>query len=97
MATDPAQKTAHETLVKQWEGRVRQEERRVAAIARKGLGDLPEPEASHARCVDGIVSKRIGLRDQSGRSPDWLKFKNPAAPYGGTREEAVVGARQELA
>ena len=44
--------------------------------------DLPEPEASHARCVDEIVSKRIGSRYQSGRSPDWLKFKNPAAPYG---------------
>jgi len=29
---------------------------------------------------EGIVSKRIGSRYRSGRSPDWLKFKNPAAP-----------------
>jgi hypothetical protein len=37
-ATDPAEKAAHEKLVKQWEGRVREEERRVAATARKGPG-----------------------------------------------------------
>ena len=30
--------------------------------------------------VEGIVSKRLGSRYRSGRSPDWLKFKNPAAP-----------------
>jgi bifunctional non-homologous end joining protein LigD len=30
--------------------------------------------------LEGIVSKRIGSRYRSGRSPDWLKFKNPAAP-----------------
>jgi ATP-dependent DNA ligase len=30
--------------------------------------------------VTGIVSKRLGSRYRSGRSPDWLKFKNPAAP-----------------
>ena len=29
---------------------------------------------------EGIVSKRLGSRYRSGRSPDWLKFKNPAAP-----------------
>ena len=27
-----------------------------------------------------IVSKRLGWRYRSRRSPDWLKFKNPAAP-----------------
>jgi bifunctional non-homologous end joining protein LigD len=27
-----------------------------------------------------IVSKRLGSRYRSGRSPDWLKMKNPAAP-----------------
>jgi ATP-dependent DNA ligase len=27
----------------------------------------------------GIVSKRLGSRYRSGRSPDWLKFKNPTA------------------
>ena len=29
---------------------------------------------------EGIVSKRLGSRHRSGRSPDWLKFKNPEAP-----------------
>ena len=28
--------------------------------------------------IEGIVSKRSTYR--SGRSPDWLKFKNPEAP-----------------
>ncbi len=30
--------------------------------------------------LEGIVSKRLGSRYTSGRSPDWLKFKNPEAP-----------------
>jgi ATP-dependent DNA ligase len=30
--------------------------------------------------LEGIVSKRLGSRYRSGRSPDWLKFKNLAAP-----------------
>ena len=30
--------------------------------------------------LEGIVSKRLGSRYTSGRSKDWLKFKNPAAP-----------------
>jgi bifunctional non-homologous end joining protein LigD len=30
--------------------------------------------------LEGIVSKRLGSRCRSGRSPDWLKMKNPAAP-----------------
>ena len=29
--------------------------------------------------LEGIVSKRLGSRYRSGRLPDWLKFKNPAA------------------
>jgi len=29
---------------------------------------------------EGIVSKRLGSRYRSGRSPDWLKMKNPNAP-----------------
>ena len=28
--------------------------------------------------IEGIVSKRLGSRYRSGRSPDWLKFQNPA-------------------
>ena len=30
--------------------------------------------------LEGIVSKRLGSRYTSGRSKDWLKFKNPEAP-----------------
>jgi bifunctional non-homologous end joining protein LigD len=30
--------------------------------------------------LEGIVSKRLGSRYRSGRSKDWLKFKNPKAP-----------------
>jgi bifunctional non-homologous end joining protein LigD len=30
--------------------------------------------------LEGIVSKRLGSVYRSGRSKDWLKFKNPAAP-----------------
>jgi ATP-dependent DNA ligase len=32
------------------------------------------------RLQDGIVSKRKDSAYRSGRSPDWLKMKNPAAP-----------------
>jgi bifunctional non-homologous end joining protein LigD len=30
--------------------------------------------------LEGIVSKRLGSRYRSGRTRDWLKFKNPEAP-----------------
>ena len=30
--------------------------------------------------LEGIVSKRLGSLYRSGRTSDWLKFKNPAAP-----------------
>jgi bifunctional non-homologous end joining protein LigD len=30
--------------------------------------------------LEGIVSKRLGSRYRFGRSPDWLKFKNPDTP-----------------
>ena len=30
--------------------------------------------------LEGIVSKRLGSRYRSGRTGDWLKLKNPAAP-----------------
>jgi ATP dependent DNA ligase domain len=32
--------------------------------------------------LEGIVSKRKGSPYRSGRSPDWLKMKNPEAPTG---------------
>ncbi len=34
----------------------------------------------HTMSLEGIVSKRLGSRYRSGRSLDWLKFKNPTAP-----------------
>jgi hypothetical protein len=30
--------------------------------------------------LEGIVSKRLGSRYTSGRTRDWIKMKNPAAP-----------------
>jgi len=38
------------------------------------------------------VSKRLGSRYRSGRSPDWLKMKNPAAPAGEARGRRRLGA-----
>jgi ATP-dependent DNA ligase len=29
---------------------------------------------------EGIVSKRLGSKYRGGRSADWIKVKNPAAP-----------------
>ena len=63
----------------------------LASILRKAGRRSPErtPGASGWHCrvphackmgLEGIVSKRLGSRYRSGRSPDWLKFKNPAAP-----------------
>jgi ATP-dependent DNA ligase len=42
--------------------------------------------------LEGIVSKRLGSRYRSGRSPDWLKFKNPEAPA--VKREAEKDWRQ---
>jgi bifunctional non-homologous end joining protein LigD len=39
--------------------------------------------------VEGIVSKRLGSRYRSGRSPDWLKFKNPEAPALSARPKRI--------
>jgi ATP-dependent DNA ligase len=30
--------------------------------------------------LEGIVSKRLGSINRSGKCKDWLKFKNPDAP-----------------
>jgi bifunctional non-homologous end joining protein LigD len=40
---------------------------------------------------EGIVSKRVGSRYRSGRSRDWLKFKNPEAPAGKREAEEDWG------
>ena len=41
-------------------------------------GDIVFKHACILGC-EGIVSKRLGSRYHSGRTRDWLKFKNPAA------------------
>jgi hypothetical protein len=46
---------------------------------------VPKKSAPWARLAGAaapanIVSKRLGSRYRSGRSKDWLKFKNPNAP-----------------
>jgi bifunctional non-homologous end joining protein LigD len=43
--------------------------------------------------LEGIVSKRLGSRYRSGRSPDWLKFKNPNAPAVKREAEEEWGKR----
>ena len=43
--------------------------------------------------LEGIVSKRLGSRYRSGRSPDWLKFENPEAPAVRREEEEDWGVR----
>jgi bifunctional non-homologous end joining protein LigD len=43
--------------------------------------------------LEGIVSKRLGSRYRSGRSPDWLKFKNPGAPAVSREAEEDWGRR----
>jgi bifunctional non-homologous end joining protein LigD len=69
-------------------------EQRKAALAkllRKVMSGLvlnehlahPGEVVFHHACamgLEGIVSKRLGSRYTSGRTRDWLKFKNPDAP-----------------
>jgi hypothetical protein len=43
--------------------------------------------------LEGIVSKRLGSRYRSGRSPDWLKMKDPEAPA--VKREAEEGWGKE--
>jgi hypothetical protein len=44
--------------------------------------------------LKAIVSKRLGSRYRSGRSPDWLKFKNPAAPAVKREAQEEWGSRR---
>ena len=44
--------------------------------------------------LEGIVSKRKGSLYRSGRSPDWLKMKNPAAPAVKREAEEDWGKRR---
>jgi len=45
----------------------------------EGEGEILFEHACKLGC-EVIVSKRLGSRYRSGRSPHWLKVKNPAAP-----------------
>jgi bifunctional non-homologous end joining protein LigD len=45
----------------------------------EGDGDILFAHACKLGC-EGIVSKRLGSTYRSGRSPHWLKIKNPHAP-----------------
>ena len=45
----------------------------------EGYGEIIFQHACKLGC-EGIVSKRLGSLYRSGRSPHWLKIKNPAAP-----------------
>jgi ATP-dependent DNA ligase len=44
-----------------------------------GHGEIVYQQACKLGC-EGIVSKRLGSMYRSGRSRQWLKVKNPAAP-----------------
>jgi bifunctional non-homologous end joining protein LigD len=58
----------------------------LASVLRKtGFGlrlneHLEHEDGGVPPCLEGIVSKRKDSPYRSGRSPDWLKMKNPAAP-----------------
>jgi ATP-dependent DNA ligase len=45
----------------------------------EGDGEVVFEHACKLGC-EGIVSKRLGSHYRSGRSPHWLKIKNPKAP-----------------
>jgi bifunctional non-homologous end joining protein LigD len=53
-----------------------------------GDGDIVFAQACKLGC-EGIVSKRLGSAYRSGRSKQWVKVKNPAAPA--VRREAEEG------
>ena len=57
-------------------------------------GDGPTVFAHACRMgLEGIISKRKGSSYRSGRSPDWLKMKNPAAPAVKREDEEDWGRR----
>ena len=70
---------------------IEQRKRTLAKLARRpqvgivvnevfeGNGDILFAHACKLGC-EGIVSKRLGSAYRSGRSPHWVKVKNPKAP-----------------
>jgi bifunctional non-homologous end joining protein LigD len=58
-------------------------------------GDGPTVFAHACRLgLEGVVSKRKGSSYRSGRSPDWLKMKNPAAPAVKREDEEDWGSKK---
>jgi ATP-dependent DNA ligase len=51
----------------------------LPGIALNEHGDIVYQQACKLGC-EGIVSKRLGSTYRSGRSKQWVKVKNPAAP-----------------
>jgi hypothetical protein len=49
-------------------------------------------EACKLGC-EGIVSKRLGSTYRSGRSPHWVKVKNPKAPAVTARRKKIGGGK----
>jgi ATP-dependent DNA ligase len=58
-----------------------------------GAGDVVFRHAC-AMGLEGIVSKRLGSPYRSGRSKDWVKIKNPAAPAMTREAEEDWGKRR---
>jgi ATP-dependent DNA ligase len=58
-----------------------------------GEGDIVYKYACKLGC-EGIVSKRIGSPYRSGRSPLWVKVKNPKAPAVTREAEEDWGNKQ---
>jgi hypothetical protein len=60
----------------------------------EGDGDIIFKHACKLGC-EGIVSKRLGSPYRSGRSPHWVKVKNPKAPARGRRGLGFPALAQE--
>ena len=52
---------------------------KASSIREEAYGRASAPAVTTVTTLR-IVSERIGSRYRSGRSADWLKFKNPGAP-----------------
>ncbi len=59
----------------------------------EGDGDILFEHACKLGC-EGIVSKRLGSPYRSGRSPHWVKVKNPSAPA--VRREDILATVERI-
>jgi bifunctional non-homologous end joining protein LigD len=62
----------------------------------EGNGDILFAHACKLGC-EGIVSKRLGSLYRSGRSPHWLKIKNPKTPAVKREAEEDWGKKRRAA